>query len=55
MNTPARRFTLTRGFKYVERRSRYGLPELVVVFKPNPWDRFVLRGQRAWRSWTRPR
>ncbi len=46
---------LARGFKYAEHRGRYGVPELVVVYAPNPWDRFVLRLHRAWHAWRRPR
>ena len=44
--------SLARGFKYVERRNSYGVPCLVVVYAPSPWDRLVLRTQRAWRSWS---
>ena len=46
---------LQRGYKYAEYRSRYGVPALRVVYAPNPWDRLVLRAQRAWRRWRRPR
>ena len=46
---------LARGYRYVERRNSYGVPEMVVVYQPTIPDRLMLRWQRAWRSWRRPR
>ena len=53
--TPSRRYPLGRGWKYMEVRGPWGTLRAEVVFAPSPWDRLVLRWQRAWRSWRRPR
>ena len=53
--TPSHRYPLQRGWHYVERRNFYGMPQEMVVYAPTLADRLILRWQRAWRSWRRPR
>lgn len=55
MNTPTHRWPLARGWRYVEVRSRYGVPKMQVVYMPSVWDKSVLRWQRFVRDWRRPR
>ena len=54
VNTPTRRWPLQRGWRYVEVRSRYGLPSMQVIYMPSLFDKIVLKAQRAWRRWRAP-